>query len=312
MKLRRSIFASLYIILISQISFSQQVNPINDSMPVKAGTVRKNSLGMEFVFVPSGEFMMGSSAVEIDLACAEAKKLGFDCKFGIEAEKPEHKITFKRGFWISKFEVTQAQWTSVMVTTLKQQRDKAGRISLLFSLVKKKYPISGEGPKYPIYYISWKEAKDFIQKMNAKNDEFIYSLPSEAEWEYSCRAGTKTLFSFGDILTSEQANFIYNGRYTGKTTEVGSYAPNAWGIYDMHGNVSEWCEDEYNDSYSNLPTDGTANLTVRGKLFGEDVRVIRGGSWNSGAFSQRSAERVWNFTNDHFGDTGFRIVARLK
>ena len=312
MKLFTNIVTLLFIIFISHISFSQEVKTTNNVTTVSVGTTRKNSLGMEFVYVPSGEFMMGSSSAEIDVACAEAKKIGFDCKYSIEDEKPEHKVTIKNGFWIGKFEVTQEQWTTLMGTTVRQQRDKYGTYKEFFSLLKKKYPLHGEGSKYPMYYISWEEVKDFVGKMNAKNDGFVYSLPSEAEWEYTCRAGTKTAFAFGDILTSQQANFFFNGRYIEKAVEVGNYQPNAWGIYDMHGNVGEWCEDLYNDNYSNLPTDGTANLTIRGKLFGEDVRVIRGGSWNSSDFAQRSAARIWNFPNDHFGNTGFRIVARLK
>jgi formylglycine-generating enzyme required for sulfatase activity len=145
------------------------------------------------------------------------------------------------------------------------------------------------------------------------NDGHTYRLPSEAEWEYACRAGTTTAFSFGDSLSSTQANFDGNypygnaskGEYKQKTVPVGSYQPNAFGLYDMHGNVWEWCEDIYADSYKGLPTDGSANVSVGDS----DFRVSRGGSWDLNGNFLRSAIRDRDGAGARYDIYGFRVVA---
>jgi TonB family protein len=238
------------------------------------GAVRTNSIGMELVYIPPGEFMMGSNSSD--------------------DEKPIRRVVFAEGFWMGKYEVTQGQWRSVMGNNPSH--------------------FSNCGADCPVEQVSWNDAKEFISRLNARNDGFIYSLPTEAQWEYAARAGTTTAFAFGDSLSSTQANFNGNypygnspkGPYLQTTTKVGSYNPNAWGLYDMHGNVWEWVEDIWASSYQGLPTDGSANVT-RGD---SSRRVLRGGSWIDLGNLTRSAFRfrLAPAVRDTYS-FGFRIVA---
>ncbi|TGO03588.1 hypothetical protein PN36_03650 [Candidatus Thiomargarita nelsonii] len=157
-------------------------------------------------------------------------------------------------------------------------------------------PSRFKGEKRPVEKVYWKDAVEFCQKLSALTGE-TYRLPSEAEWEYACRAGTTTPFYFGETITSDLVNS--NGR---KTTEVGQFPPNAFGLYDMHGNVREWCADTYHDSYQGAPTDGS----VWEK--GGKNRVRRGGSWSLSADICRTASRYWNVPDDRNGFVGFRVV----
>jgi formylglycine-generating enzyme required for sulfatase activity len=137
-------------------------------------------------------------------------------------------------------------------------------------------------------------------------------LPSEAEWEYACRAGTATAFSFGETITAEQVNYDGNypygnapkGEYRGKTTRVGSFPPNAWGLYDMHGNVWEWCQDAWHKDYNGASTDGRAR-----EQGSDNLRVLRGGSWGSDADFCRSANRDFNPPDNRSNGFGCRLVA---
>ena len=157
----------------------------------------------------------------------------------------------------------------------------------------------------PMIEISWDEAKEFIRRLNAKNDGYVYRLPSEAEWEYACLAGTTTAFSFGDNLNSNQGNFgkDYNEESTYTTAIVGSYQPNAWGLYDMHGNVSEYVEDVY-ANYDGLPNDGSANLKDT-----SNKRVTRGGNFSDKKATCRCATRASTDQDSFSAFEGFRIVA---
>jgi len=247
----------------------------------RPGAVVKNSIGIELVYVPPGSFMMGST--------------------NDSSEMPIHQVTISRSFYMGKYEVTQAQWQAVM----------------------------GDNPsdfkgcnQCPVEQVSWNDAQEFIRGLNAREDGFTYRLPSEAEWEYACRAGTTTEFAFGDSLSSEQANFDGNKPYGGapkgvyreKTVPVGTFRPNGWGLYDMHGNVWEWCEDWFHDNYNGAPTDGSVwkskGYTSR--------RVLRGGGWYYGYPTSllRSASRFP--LEPHYGSPssgspssyiGFRLVA---
>jgi formylglycine-generating enzyme required for sulfatase activity len=242
------------------------------------GAVRTNSIGMELVYIPAGEFMMGSNAYD--------------------SEKPIRRVTIAEGFWMGKYEVTQGQWRSVMGNNPSH--------------------FSNCGADCPVEQVSWNDTKEFISRLNARNDGFVYSLPTEAQWEYAARAGTTTAFAFGDSLSSTQANFDGNypygnapkGPYLERTTKVGSYKPNAWGLYDMHGNVWEWVEDIYkSDGYGGLPTDGSANVTRGDSSF----RVLRGGSWFNLGDDARSAYRGGSSpTGRDLNDLGFRVVARPR
>ena len=218
-------------------------------------TARQPAPQIEMVLIPAGTFTMGSPAGE-----------------GSDDEKPQHRVNVQ-SFYMGKYEVTQAQWQQVMGSN----------------------PSNFKGDNLPAETVSWNEAQEFIRKLNAMNDGYVYRLPTEGEWEYACRARTMTAFAYGDSLSPEQANFNGNSPYGGaakgvyrqKTTPVGTFQPNAFGLYDMHGNVWEWCEDWYHDSYNGAPTDGSAWLSG-----GEQKhRVLRGGSWLVKAGLLRSADR---------------------
>ena len=247
----------------------------------RAGAVVKNSVGIELVYVPPGSFMMGSETGESD-------------------EKPVHRVSIGNGFYMGKYEITQAEWQAVM----------------------------GNNPSFfkgcdncPVEQVSRDDAIAFIARLNAQNDGFTYRLPTEAEWEYACRAGTTTDFAFGDSINSAQANFDGNfpygkaakGVYRKKTTPVGSFQPNAFGLYDMHGNVWEWCQDEYHDNYNGAPTDGSAWMSDRPRVFW----LSRGGDWYYHGRNVRSANRQFNgveHSRDYFGyspteSIGIRLVA---
>ncbi len=200
----------------------------------------KSPSGIEFVLIPAGTFTRGSAEEEE------------------EEEATPYQVSLTKPFYMGKFQITQAQWNAIM-----------GNNSSHF-----------KGDNRPVEKVSWDDCQKFIKKLNAREDVKNYRLPTEAEWEYACHAGTTTVFSFGDSLSSEQANFDGNypyggaskGKYLGRTTDVGSYEPNAWGLYDMHGNVWEWCHDWDGD----YPTSPVTNPS--GASSGSE-RVVRGGSW---------------------------------
>jgi formylglycine-generating enzyme required for sulfatase activity len=243
--------------------------------------VRRNTFGMEFSWIPAGDFLMGSPSTE---------------RLRDSDEEPQRLVTIRQGFWMGRHEVTQGQYEAVMGTNPSFFKNC--------------------GRDCPVERVSWNDAKEFIRRLNQRNDGFVYSLPTEAEWEYAARAGTTTAFAFGDSLSSNQANFNGNnpygnaakGPYLERTRTVGSYEPNAWGLYDMHGNVREWVEDIYQDSYARLPTDGTANTTSGDA----SLRMLRGGSWNLSGFDTRSTDRYRNMPTVAVSTYGFRLVARAR
>ena len=214
------------------------------------------------------------------------------------SDEPVHQVTIDYSFYLGKYEVTQEEYEKVMGTN----------------------PSASDGcqdccvdPKCPVEKVSWNDTQVFLRKLNAKDDRYKYRLASEAEWEYSCRAGTTTVFAFGDRLSSEMANFdggspygrAPKGPYLKKAVPVGSYLPNAWGLYDMHGNVNEWCEDFYHEGYRDPPTNGAAN-----KKPGELVsRVHRGGAYGGGGLGLRCATRHASDPDTRWLAQGFRIVA---
>lgn len=200
-------------------------------------------------------------------------------------------------FFMGKYAVTQAQWKAV--TTLPKVK-----INLEAD------PANFKGAQLPVEQVSWEEAVEFCARLSQKTHK-TYRLPSEAEWEYACRAGTTTPFYFGETITPELVNYSGNypygkapkGQCRRKPVEVGSLPPNAFGLYEMHGNVWEWCADTWHDSYNEAPKDGRA-------WEAESVarRLLRGGSWRGSSRLCRSAGRSDNKLTRRVSNYGFRFV----
>jgi len=218
-------------------------------VPVETPVALGGGVTMKMVFIPSGEFLMGSAVGEKDRD---------------KDEGPQRQVRITKPFYLGATEVTQAQWKALMGTTVSQQRDMAAR----------SWPLLGEGDEYPMYYVSWDECQDFIRRLNAKVRGGGFRLPTEAEWEYACRTGSQTRFSYGDdpAYSSFGDYAWYSGNSGGKTHPVGGKRPNAWGLYDMHGNMWEWCADHWADNY-----DGAQQVDPTGPANGTS-RVLRGGS----------------------------------
>ena len=248
--------------------------------PLPDAEKTSNSIGMDFVWIPPGEFLMG--APDVDLL-AESD------------EKPAHKVTLTRGYWLGQFEVTQQQYAAVMGKN-PSEFSPGGR---------------GEGAvrhldtsRLPVEFVNWYEAVSYCEQLSALPEEVAagrsYRLPTEAEWEYACRAGTTTRFSFGDTHTRKDANYLGD---VGHPLPVGSYPPNPFGLYDMHGNVLEWCADWHaDDYYSHSPeVDPTGPEEPV-----EDVRVLRGGGHGFKAASSSFRDAI--LPNRRGNSHGFRVV----
>lgn len=240
----------------------------SDRFQVKLFTVpqAREIRNLNMVPIRGGSFIMGSPAGEAGRR---------------DDEGPQHPVTVK-SFYMSKYEVTQALYQAVMGTN----------------------PSHFKGDNLPVEQVSWNDAKEFCTRLSEMTGR-AYRLPSEAEWEYACRAGTDTAFWFGDKLTTAQANFDDRSQATRqKTTPVGDFPANKFGLHDMHGNVYEWCEDYSHRNYQGAPTDGSAWLKDKDS----DERMMRGGSWNGYAIHLRSAYRVRSSPYDRGKHIGFRVV----
>ena len=240
-----------------------------------SGSAKKisNDLGMEFVWIEPGSFMMGSPSSES----------------GRDDDEKQHRVTLTKGFYMQTTDVTQGQWKAIMGSNPSH--------------------FSSCGDNCPVEQVSWDDVQAFIRKLNQRTGQ-TYRLPMEAEWEYACRAGTTGPFNTGDCLSTSQANYDGNyplsgcskGQYRKKTVPVASFSPNAWGLYDMHGNVWEWCADWYGEDYpSGSVTD------PEGPSFGSN-RVSRGGSWSYDAQICRSADRGRRVPGYTYDNLGFRLV----
>jgi formylglycine-generating enzyme required for sulfatase activity len=237
---------------------------------VKPGKVGVVDLGkevkFEMVLVSAGKFKMGSPASEA----------------GRRTNETQHEVTLTKPFYMGKYEVTQEQWKSVM-----GKNPSIGNLDPSQRIL---------GAKLPVTWVSWDDCQEFIKKLNAKTDGG-YRLPTEAEWEYACRAGTTTAYSFGDNLTKSDENIDGDS-----TKEVGSYKPNAFGLYDMHGNVREWCEDYYKAYSVGSVTDPKGPGTAFG-------RVLRGGSFfDIYVRMARSSSRCEVTPSDRLDFFGFRLA----
>jgi formylglycine-generating enzyme required for sulfatase activity len=236
-----------------------------------------NTIGMKFVFIKPGTFMMGSPTDEP----------------GRGSNETQHQVTLTKGYYMQTTEVTQGQWKAIMN--------------------KNPSNFSSCGNNCPVEEVSWNEVQGFITVLNQKEKTDVYRLPTEAEWEYAVRAGTSTPFAFGNCLSTNDANYegdypltgCSKGIYRKKTIAVGSLKANAWGLYDMHGNVWEWCQ----DWYGSYPTN---SLTDPGGPSSGSNRVLRGGNWRFYAQHCRSAARN-SFSPGTRGSTiGLRLSRTLK
>jgi eukaryotic-like serine/threonine-protein kinase len=210
---------------------------------------------------------------------------------GESSERPQHHVAIQP-FWLGQFLITQAQWMAMMGQS----------------------PSRFAGMNLPVDNVSWEEANRFCQRL-AKKTSRNYRLPSEAEWEYACRAGTSTAFHTGETISTEVANyngeFIYcsgpRGVYRHTTTEGGSFPPNAFGVYDMHGNLWEWCADGWHENYVNAPSNGQAWQPGHN----ERGRVLRGGCWHDIPDVCRSAARMRYEANEGDEFVGFRVAVSV-
>ncbi len=248
--------------------------------------------------IPGGTFMMGTDEAEIERLC---KKFNRDW---IKRESPQHLVTIQP-FFMSKYPITQEQWKAIASqNALKVNNDLDPDTSRF------------KGNKNPVEQVSWYDCVEFSQRLSKliRQDNKIpreYQLPSEAQWEYGCRAATTTPFYFGETITTGLANyngnFVYaeenKGKYRKKTTPVGSFPPNGFGLYDMHGNVWEWCKDHWQENYQGAPEDGSAWLSGD-----SSKKVIRGGSWNDIPAYCRSAFRFFNPRAYRVYSFGLRVV----
>jgi formylglycine-generating enzyme required for sulfatase activity len=233
-----------------------------------------DGINLETMVIPSGVFQMGSPR-----------------QAGNPDEQPQHFVTIK-SFMMGKFLITQGQWKAIL-----------GKLP----------PCRFKGDHLPVERVSWEDAQKFCQRLSKKAAR-NYGLPSETQWEYACRAGTSTPFSFGETLTVEVANF--NGEHTFReeprgfyfhsTNEGGKFPPNAFGLYDMHGNLWEWCADNWLDDYTSSPRDGSP-YQHKDDRYG----VARGGCWHEPPELCRSAARLQVLLSDADEFMGFRVVCDL-
>jgi sulfatase modifying factor 1 len=244
-----------------------------ESAPPKGESFSIPNINLDMLWCKPGTFMMGSPPGEKDR----------------EDNETQHEVTLTKGFYLGKHEVTQGQWEKVMGTN----------------------PSEFKGAALPVEQVLWTDAMKFCEKLTQTEKEagrlpegWTYTLPTEARWEYACRAGTTTATAFGDSLSSKQANFrgsypyggASKGPYLGRTTDVGVYPANAWGFHDMHGNVWEWCLDWYGDYPAGAARDS----------------VSRGGSWNNVGWNLRSAVRGRYAPVSRGINLGFRLSLQTE
>jgi formylglycine-generating enzyme required for sulfatase activity len=271
---------------------------------------RQAGLVLTLLRIPAGEFVMGSPMAEPEHS---------------NSEGPQHRVRL-REFLIGQTPITQAQWREVARWQPPegerwerelnpnpsgfQDRDGQRTARLL----------KGETSTddRPVEQVSWDDAIEFCRRLSQRTGR-TYTLPSEAQWEYACRAGTSTPFHFGETMTTELANYDGDytyangpkGEYRQQTTPVGMFPANAWGLQDMHGNVWEWCLDHWHETNEGAPMDGSAWLDDEGPTAAEDSekeRLLRGGSWSLIPWDCRSAYRSRSQPDDASPNVGFRVV----
>ena len=245
-------------------------------------TYYANSLGMEFVLIPAGEFMMGSGQSIQEIVRQGGAEAG-----SYQDEFPQHTVQITRPFYLGAHEVTQREYEQVLGENPSRFKD----------------------PKNPVDRVSWHNAVAFCKRLS-QSDGVMHRLPTEAEWEYACRAGSRTPFHTGETVATDQANYdgddVYGNGRKGidrkKTTPVGSFAANAFGVCDMHGNVWEWCQSLYRP-YPYRSDDGREDPGAEGR------RVLRGGSWYNRPKNVRSSNRDDDDPAKTHRISGFRVCA---
>jgi formylglycine-generating enzyme required for sulfatase activity len=226
-----------------------------------------SGVGPDLVLIPTGRFKMGSTEHEHQVAVKAGAQ-----KTWLDRELPAHWVGIEHSFALGRYPVTVGEWKAFVQATGWQSKLDVDWLD----------PGFAQDDRHPVVCVSWHDAQLYLHWLSEKTGQ-QYRLPSEAEWEYACRAGSHTAFSFGDAITPEHANydghFTYNdgpkGISRGGTTRVGSYQPNPWGLFDMHGNVWEWTQDTVHDNYLGAPGDGSA-----WEKGGDQARrILRGGAW---------------------------------
>lgn len=224
-----------------------------------------------------------TNRVGIDLVLIQPGCFQMGTKEGRLNESPRHLVTIKQPFYLGRYQITQAQWRAVTGAS----------------------PSKFRGDDLPVESVSWNDVQTFLTNLNEINDGYHYRLPSEAEWEYACRAGSETKYCFGDDKSQLNRYAWYDENSDNRTHRVGEKEPNVWGLYDMHGNVGEWCSDTFHASYDGAPSDGSSWETESGPK----ERVLRGSAWVSSATECRSAFRRRNAQGNKGFHDGVRIVA---
>ena len=260
-----------YVLLNSKGEISQRGNAVTQQLVEELG----NGVGLELIKIPKGFFQMGSLRSE----------------GGYDDEHPLHPV-FVNSFWMGKHPILQAQWQAVM-GKLPECRFK--------------------GHDLPVENITWQEAVSFCNQLSSQTKR-QYTLPSEAMWEYACKAGTNTPFSYGETITTDYVNYVgihtfrdeVPGIYRHGTTPAGTFPPNRWGLFDMHGNVWEFCQDGWTADYTGLGIDSNAHGGDK------NFKVARGGSWHETPFHCRSAMRLRVIQNERLEFYGMRVMLEYQ
>lgn len=263
-RMKKLLLLFIYLLLFKALPALGQATPSYDTL-----IQFSPALSFHFQYIPSGTFIMGSPA--------EEAMRGKD-------EGPQHEVAITKGLYLGTYEVTQAQWEQVM-----------GENPAVFQSLEK-------SSRHPVEFVSWNDCQEFISQLNAMG-KGTFRLPTEAEWEYACRAGTQSPYYWGDKMKQNgSSDYAWaNSRSFAQTHTVGSKQPNAWGLYDMSGNVWEWCQDWF-DSY---PSESQTN--PRGPEEGK-MKVFRGGSWYDFYESHRSANRHKHAPDEQYAAIGLRLV----
>jgi len=266
---------ALMLITAVGIKINDDARAAAEKAAILAGYPITNTLDMTFNNIPAGTFMMGWTGEE---------------QLSGMSDKKQHEVTITRDFYMQTTEVTKAQWRGLMNT--EPWKDK-------FNV--------REGANYAATHVSWNDAVAYCKKLSEKEGK-TYRLPTEAEWEYACRAGTETRWSFGDDTFRLGDYAWFAGDLNGETYahQVGLKKPNAFGLYDMHGNVYEWCHDYYESLYYIQSPEKDPPGPASGSF-----RVVRGGSWFVNLYKSRSADRSWHGAAVRIGNVGFRVVRGL-